>query len=52
MTIFAPSDDAFNNSPKQWSNEEKKKFLDNHSIIGQRIPIYRSNDGPEEEPSV
>lgn len=58
-TIFAPNDEAFKQSPPddddQDPQEKLDKFLQNHLVLGQRIPIYaeeESEDSPEsnEEP--
>ncbi|KPM11831.1 serine incorporator-like protein, partial [Sarcoptes scabiei] len=43
MTIFAPNDSAFPESPQNWNDDEKKEFLTNHALLGQRMPIYEPN---------
>lgn len=42
--MFAPNDKAFDDAVQDGSNDEEleKNFVDNHFIVGQRVPIFPS----------
>ncbi|KAI2810512.1 hypothetical protein BLOT_001674 [Blomia tropicalis] len=44
LTLFAPNDKAFDDAVQDGSNDEEleKNFVDNHFIVGQRVPIFPS----------
>ena len=50
MTIFAPNDKAFDKDPNPIEDEESRKnFLNNHVVVGQRVPIFPNNQDNGEE---
>ena len=53
LTIFAPNDKAFEQQKDKdplEDKESKKNFLNNHVIVGQRVPIYPNHqEQPEND---